>query len=151
MYRLKGSDTSKGPLLLLPDYAHDSLAWLEKCEDTVDRDCSGRDTIGTRLALDGWDVWFANPRGTRNSPTSNWDYEQTRQVANDLPAMLERIKLADGQCRKTSIMGHGQGANQALIALAYAGSNAAKYISQALVLAPCLIPDAAYFGEGELD
>ena len=70
MFRILGSHNKrkrerkypqeKGPLLLIHGFSTDSITWMAKSDQEAL-------TIGSQLFEEGYDVWFANMRGTRRS------------------------------------------------------------------------------------
>ena len=76
--------------------------------------------IGSQLFLEGYDVWFGNIRGSRNSrehesldPDEDnvdfWDFSFEEFGLLDMPAMLGKVKevsTAEGSCKKITYVGH---------------------------------------------
>ena len=76
--------------------------------------------VGSQLFLEGYDVWFGNIRGSRNSrehesldpdddETEFWDFSYTEFGRYDLPAMLATIKEnadEENPCKKITYIGH---------------------------------------------
>ena len=50
----------KGPLLLIHGFTTDSITWFDRSDENSF-------AVGTKLFQEGYDVWFANLRGTRRS------------------------------------------------------------------------------------
>ena len=86
---------SKGPLLLIHGLGTDSITWFERSDDTA---------LATpaQLALEGYDVWLANTRGTKYSRTHlsqdagydndvYWNFDFNRVAENDIEAMVKEI------------------------------------------------------------
>ena len=146
--RIEGQ-ASKGPLLLMHGFLNDSLTWFTNLSDENEL------AIGTQLFQEGYDVWFGNVRGTKNSrehleldPEINhikyWDFSVSEFGKKDLPAMLNTIKQNQDhefKCKKISYVGHSQGTMMAFYGLSHA-PYASKYLSQFVALAPCFIGNA---------
>ena len=137
---------SKGPLLLQHGFLTDSITWLINLTD--DKELA----VGSQLFLEGYDVWFGNIRGSRNSrehvyldPNENescyWDFSFTEFGRYDLPAMLATIKEnadEENACKKITYVGHSQGSIMAFSGLSEV-RKPDKYLAQFVALAPCFI------------
>ena len=60
-----GAPPSKGPILLLHGVGSDAYSWTNVVDPS-------RLNLGAQLAQDGYDVWFANVRGTRFERSHAW-------------------------------------------------------------------------------
>ena len=103
--RAKKFKQEKGPLLLIHGFSTDSITWMSQSDtDAL--------TLASQLFEDGYDVWFANMRGSRRSrrhtsmdPDSAeddyWEFDLT-DMADDVKAMIDRIRRArnkeDSEC-----------------------------------------------------
>lgn len=156
MFRIVGDangDTisaPNGPILLTHGFASDSITWFGGT--------AGELAFGTKLADAGYDVWYANLRGTRYSrqnqawnadsnASSYWNYDLNDYAEEDVPAMVKKIIEVAGDCKKVSIVGHSLGA-QAQINMLSKTTQATKYVAQSLNLAPCIVADANSFLPG---
>ena len=122
--RVVGHGT-KGPLLLIHGYSSDGLTWFNRSDKE-------KSVVATQLYEEGFDVWIANIRGTRYSRTHRdldpagdeyWDFDFSNMAKEDLPAMIEKIfwhHEADvgPRCRKVTLVGHSQGGQMIVNALA---------------------------------
>ena len=99
-------------------YLTDSITWFGRSDYS-------ELAVGAQLFQEGYDVWFGNIRGSRNSRrhlsldadcdnVDFWDFSYTEFGEYDLPAMIEGIidqnKLEDEtSCKKVTYVGHSQG------------------------------------------
>lgn len=101
---------SKGPLLLMHDYSTDSIAWWKRSDTT-------KLAVGNQLALEGYDVWFSNYRGTKysrahttlNADTNSekyWDFDYISIAKNDVKAFVKKIVEVTRTCKKVTLVGH---------------------------------------------
>ena len=107
-------------------------------------------TIGSQLFEEGYDVWFANMRGSRRSrehinqdPDNRfdfyWSYSLTEMADYDIRAMIYRIRYEeDAGCKKVTIVAHSLGAMTTIISLSRA-KYAQDYISQVVLMEPCIV------------
>ena len=88
---------SKGPVLLQHGFLTDSITWFTGLSDENEL------AVGPQLFLEGYDVWFGNIRGSRNSREHlnqdadddndrYWNFSYPECGTIDLPAMLVNIK-----------------------------------------------------------
>ena len=91
------NESTKGPMLLIHGTGSDSSLWMRKND-------LERDTIGVQYALEGYDVWYANMRGSGPSRTHTfdgfnpdgesvlddnyWEFDYNDHAEEDLPAMI---------------------------------------------------------------
>ena len=97
--RAKKFKQEKGPLLLIHGFSTDSITWMSQSDtDAL--------TLASQLFEDGYDVWFANMRGSRRSRThisedpdscddDYWEYDLTDMANYDVKAMIDRIRNAE--------------------------------------------------------
>ena len=111
---------TKGPILLLHGITADSLTWFNRSD-------ANNFAIGKLLAMQGYDVWFGNWRGTPYSRSHKtlldidgadeeayWDFDNTTIADNDLRAMIKLVKSKSGTCQKITLMAHSYGCQVAL-------------------------------------
>ena len=143
----------------------DSLAWFNVF--TEDR-CA----LGTRLFDEGYQVYFGNVRGTPNSrnfsngadatinENAYWNFTLDEIGKFDMQAMVKAayqdyrsVRTKDASCKKVSIIAHSLGTTEALIGLSQS-DYAEEYISEAILLAPCPVPQVNFFnfmGLGQIE
>ena len=143
-------DASNGPVLFTHGFASDSISWFEIGSSDL--------AVGTKMANAGYDVWFANLRGTRysrknvawnadNDDYIYWNFDISSYAEQDLPKMVKQIVVESKSCKKLSLIGHSMGTTVQLNSLSKS-SAAARYISQSVNLAPCIIPDISQIISG---
>ena len=146
--------TPKGPILLIHGAFTDSITWMDRTDET-------EKNVGSLLAEEGYDVWYANMRGTRYSRENKkwdadadkeefWDYDFSDLAKEDVPAMIKKIIEVNGSCTKVSLVGHSLG-SQNIINLLSQSSVASNYIAQSVAMAPCLIAEAIGFVPFEIN
>jgi len=105
MFRIEGdakgdrvrNQGRQGPVLLQHGFLTDSITWFTGLSDENEL------AVGSQLFLEGYDVWFGNIRGSRNSREHltldadedndrYWDFSYPEFGTIDLPAMLANIK-----------------------------------------------------------
>jgi len=97
--RAKKFKQEKGPLLLIHGFTSDSITWISQSDKEAL-------ALGSQLFEDGYDVWFANMRGSRRSRThisedpdsqddDYWEYDLTDMANYDVKAMIDRIRTED--------------------------------------------------------
>jgi pimeloyl-ACP methyl ester carboxylesterase len=120
----------KSPLLLMHGFSTDSITWW----NMSDSDELG---VGAQLALECYDVYFSNYRGTKNSRThatlspdssAFWDFDFVDIAEMDVPAIVEKIVEVNGNCKKVTVVAHSQGAQNILVSLA-SSTRATEYIA----------------------
>ncbi|CAJ1965288.1 unnamed protein product [Sphenostylis stenocarpa] len=109
-----GQKADKPPVLLQHGIFSDASTWLVNSPD---------ESLGFILADNGYDVWFANVRGTKysNGHTSlnpndqgYWDWSWDELAGYDLPAFVQYVYNYTGQ--KMHYAGHSLGTLMALAA-----------------------------------
>lgn len=115
----------KGPLLLIHGFSSDSITWMAQSDTEAL-------TIGSQLFEEGYDVWFANMRGSRRSrqhisedpddcDDDYWEFDLTDMADYDIKAMIDRIHSEeDANCKKVSIVAHSLGTQNTITALSRA-------------------------------
>ena len=130
----------------------DAVDWLDRLNpESMDP------AVAIQLAMEGHEVWIACNRGREYSRTHNnpmlydpdsenpelrnnyWSFSFEDIGEEDLPAMIDTIIEARSTyaCDKVSVMAHGSGANQALIA-ALRSPRFADKVDRITTVAPCL-------------
>ena len=128
---LDGSKQHKGPLLLVHGATTDSIAWFRQ----NDKEAAA---MGTQLFEAGYDVWFANMRGSRYSrehvrfdadidSRQYWNFNLKQIGLEDISAIVEKITKTSKTCKKITLMGHSLGTNNIVYSLVEA-KGAEKYI-----------------------
>ena len=154
-------DTSGGPLLLTSGAFSDTTDWLTRVnEESLDP------AVAVMLAQRGRDVWIASGRCRQFSRTHDlwdplstdpairknyFDYSFEEVGEQDIPAFVDTIiaERSSSVCEKVTLMPHGSGVNQALIAAMRAPQFSEK-VDQITALAPCLQINDSYFFNGVL-
>ena len=107
-------------------------------------------TIGSQLFEEGYDVWFANMRGSRRSrehitedPDNKyddyWSYDLTDMADYDIKAMIDKIRSEeDAGCKKVTIVAHSLGTMNTVTSLSRA-THAQDYLSQVVLMEPCFV------------
>jgi len=110
-------------------FSTDSITWWDRSDST-------ELAAGAQLALGCYDVYFSNYRGTKYSRThatlspddaAYWKFEFLDIAEKDVPAIVEKIVEVNGTCKKVTLVGHSQGAQNILTSLAKS-SRASDYI-----------------------
>ena len=133
---------SKGPILFVHGFATDSVTWFNKSDDA-------KVIAAAQLFQQGYDVWFANMRGSEFSrehynldadenDATYWSFDTKKKNEQDMKAIIRRIKEVSTTCRKITLVGHSVGGQAVTTALA-ASRYADKYVQQAVLLEPCWI------------
>ena len=114
--------------------------------------------------MEGYDVWFANLRGSIPSrshelasynPDGEFEFQRSNYwffhyndlAEQDIPALIEKVIEVNGDCKKVTLIGHSLGATITPNALSKS-SRAKNYVSQFIGLAPCFMPDGNIFAPG---
>lgn len=131
-------------------FSTDSITWWNRSD-------TSQVAVGVQLALEGYDVFFTNYRGTRysrtnasldaNNDAAYWNFNFEDIAAMDVPAFVEKIVEVSGTCKKVTLVGHSQGGQNAIFSTALA-SNASDYIAQIVALAPCIVANTDQFYPG---
>ena len=149
--------SDKGPMLLIHGTTDDASQWMDKPED-------GGDSIGMQYARDGYDVWYANMRGSgpssppqiadgeiegEDAPEDDyWEFDYNHHAEEDLPAMIEKVIEVNGDCKKVTLVGHSLGGTILANGLSKS-EHARNYVAQAIGIAPCFLASTGYFGDLE--
>lgn len=96
----------------------------------------------------GYDVWYANDRGTRHSAEHDnretmslaeyWDFDFTDMAIYDIPVQVELI-LRESGMDKVTYVGYSQGTAQMFYALAKNQDFYADKINRFVAIGPCPI------------
>lgn len=105
------SQSDKGPMLLIHGTTEDASQWMDRPEE-------GGENIGMKYAMEGYDVWYANMRGSVPSAPpawlgdgmeDYWEFDYNNLAEEDLPAMIEKVMEVNGGCKKVTLIGHSIG------------------------------------------
>lgn len=140
-------------MLLVHGTGEDASQWMEVDENG--------ESIGMRYAQEGYDVWYANMRGSvPSSPRRKladdsddkacadnyWEFDYNDLAEKDLPAMIEKVVEVSGKCQKVTLVGHSLGGT--ILANGLSKSEfARKYVAQAVGIAPCFVASPGSLGD----
>jgi len=112
------AESDKGPMLLIHGTGKDASQWMEKSDEV-------EDSIGMKYALEGYDVWYGNLRGSGPSRAHRrrgrnpdgdgalddnyWEFDYNNLAEEDLPAMIRRVIAVNGSCKKVTLIGYSLG------------------------------------------
>ena len=137
--------------------ASDASTWFYRTDPNLD-------VIGTQYAMEGFDVWYANLRGSIPSRSHElasfdpdgdfefqraayWDFDYNDMAEQDIQAVIEKVIQVNGDCKKATLIGHSLGATVIPNALSKS-SRARKYVQASINMGPCFIPDGNSFAPG---
>ena len=128
MVRIRGADTHRGPVLLVPGAGvRANLFRAPEAETIVDR-----------LVADGWDVWLENWRASIDLPRNEWDLDQA--AVHDHPYAVRKIIEETGADSIKAII-HCQGSSSfALSAAAGLVPQVDTIVSNSMSLHPVVAP-----------
>lgn len=138
---------------------YDAIKWF------TDTSAPGRTNLPEALHDEGYDVFIANPRGTKYSRGHThlsaeheheyygrqkyWDWGAEDLALTDIPAMVDKIietrKYDMNLCQKVQIVTHGQAGNYGLMLLNEHPETAEERIQSLITQSPCFCEDAAIY------
>jgi len=146
VFRITGSqvtgpyEVTKNAVILQHGMGGSAAVWLTPIRG---------ETLATRLAEMGFDVWLANNSGILYSQVHDvytvddrefWDLPWNKFGQYDFPALTEHIQKTTG-VEKVAMVGHSQGTTQTYAGMGIIPEWYDKNVSVAALMGPCTSPN----------